>query len=141
MSLLDSLMTVRRILEREMTRAAATHLTESDLATLAANLEAMKASYDNYNRFRSYDLAFHAVVMKASGNEVGLTIVRTIHRHGGATEPLSSATSRESLERTVADHEAVYEALAARDGERAAELISTHIEISWADRKRAKTST
>src|SRR5690348_5375184 len=39
MSLLDSLMTVRRVLEREMTRAAATRLTEADLSALADNLE------------------------------------------------------------------------------------------------------
>jgi DNA-binding FadR family transcriptional regulator len=135
MSLLDSLMTVRRVLEREMTRAAATRLTEADLSALADNLEQLQDSYDDYNRFRNIDIAFHTIVMKASANEVGLTIVRAIHRHGGATPPLSSATSRGLLERTVEDHRAIYEALAARDGERAADLISAHIGTSWFDRK------
>jgi DNA-binding FadR family transcriptional regulator len=139
MSLLDSLMAVRQILEREMTRAAASRLTDADFAELAENITEMEASYEDYERFRTFDLAFHAIVMKASGNEVGLTIVRAIHRHGGVTPRLSSATSRELLERTVMDHKAVYEALSARDAERAADLISLHIETSWAERKRDKT--
>ena len=79
MSLLDNLIAVRRVLEREMARAAATRLTEDELAALAENLERMEASYDDYERFRAFDLAFHAIVMKASGNEVGPTIVRAIH--------------------------------------------------------------
>jgi DNA-binding FadR family transcriptional regulator len=141
MTLLDSLMTVRRILEREMTGAAAARLTAAELGALAENIQQMESSYDDYERFRGFDLAFHAIVMKASGNEVGLTIVRAIHRHGGVTPPLSSATSRELLERTVDDHRAVYAALAARDGARAAELISAHIETSWSERKRGKVAT
>ena len=60
--------------------------------------------------------------MRASGNEVGLTIVRTIHAHGGVRPPLASAASRAALKRTVAAHRAIYDALAARDGETAGEL-------------------
>ena len=90
MSLLDDLITVRRVLEQEMARAAAARLTEDELAALAENIERMKATYDDYDRFRALDNTFHAIVMKASGNEVGLTIVRTIHTHGGVMPPLAS---------------------------------------------------
>jgi len=141
MSLLDDLITVRRILEREMARAAAARLTEGDLAVLAENIERMKTSYDDYERFRALDNAFHAVVMKASGNEVGLTIVRTIHTFGGAMPPLASAASRAALKRTVNAHRGIYDALAARDGETAGELISTHIHTAWTERKRIKQPT
>jgi DNA-binding FadR family transcriptional regulator len=139
MSLLDDLISVRRILEREMAREAATRLTEADLAALADNIERMKASYDDYGRFRALDNAFHAIVMKASGNEVGLTIVRTIHTHGGARPPLASASSRTALKRTAEAHRAIYDALAARDGEAAGELISTHIDTAWNERKRTRS--
>ena len=47
MSLLDDLITVRRILEREMARAAATRLTEDDLAALAETIDRMKTSYED----------------------------------------------------------------------------------------------
>jgi DNA-binding FadR family transcriptional regulator len=141
MSLLDDLITVRRILEREMARAAAGRVTEGDLAVLLENIERMKTSYEDYERFRALDNAFHAVVMKASGNEVGLTIVRTIHTFGGAMPPLASAASRAALKRTVNAHRAIYDALAARDGETAGELISTHIQTAWTERKRTKQRT
>jgi DNA-binding GntR family transcriptional regulator len=124
-----------------MARAAAARLTEGDLAVLAENIERMKTSYEDYERFRALDNAFHAVVMKASGNEVGLTIVRTIHTFGGVMPPLASAASRAALKRTVNAHRAIYDALAARDGEAAGELISTHIHTAWAERKRIKQPT
>ena len=99
MSLLDDLMAVRVVLEREMAKAAAGRLTQDELADLADNLERMNEAYDDYERFRSFDLGFHAVVMKASGNEVGLTIVRAIHRHGGITPLLAAGASREASSR------------------------------------------
>ena len=137
-SLLDNLVTVRRVLEQEMARAAAGRLAEDELALLAENLVQMATAYDDYDRFRAFDLAFHTIVMGASGNEVGLTIVRTIHAHGGITPLLSSGSSRATLKRTTADHRAIYEALLARDGDLAGELISAHIASAWAERKRTR---
>ncbi len=138
MSLLDDLITVRRVLEQEMAQEAAVRLTEGELAELAENIEQMKATYDDYDRFRALDNTFHTIVMKASGNEVGLTIVRTIHTHGGVMPPLASAASRAGLKRTVDAHRAIYDALAAHDGQVAGELISAHIHSAWAERKRTK---
>ena len=140
-SLLDNLITVRRVLEQEMARAAATRLTEDELASLADNLEQMAAAYDDYERFRAFDLAFHAIVMGASGNEVGLTIVRTIHAHGGITPLLSSGSSRAALKRTTRDHRAIYEALLVGDGDLAGERISAHIASAWAERRKAGQRT
>jgi DNA-binding FadR family transcriptional regulator len=136
MALLDNLITVRRVLEREMARAAASRLTDDDLAALETNLAQMEGSYDDYERFRDFDLAFHAIVMRASGNDVGQAIVHTIHTHAGTTRPLAAAQSRAELERTATEHRAIFEALAARDGEAAGERVAAHIDFAWADRKR-----
>lgn len=135
LALLDNLIVVRRMLEQEMAHAAAERLTAADLESLEETIARMEALYDDYDRFRDADQAFHGIVMRASGNEVGLTIVRTIHRHGGALPTLASASSRKALERTAKEHRAIFEALAARDGERAAELIAAHIDSAWAERK------
>jgi DNA-binding FadR family transcriptional regulator len=135
LSLLESLISVRILLERDMARAAASRLGDADLAELLRTIEGMETAFDDYERFREFDQKFHSIVMQASGNEVGLTIVRTIHRHGGARPPLAVATSRESLETTVRDHRAVYAMLAAGDGDGAADLIAAHIEGAWTDRK------
>lgn len=135
MSLLDSLVSVRQVLERDMARAATGRLTDDDLAALRLNLEQTEGALHDYERFRSYDMAFHTVIMRASGNEVGLTIVRAIHRHGGARPPLATAADRAALERTTAEHQAIYEALAASNGELAGDLISDHIQSAWAERR------
>lgn len=140
MSLLDDLIAVRVVLEREMAKAAAGRLTADELAALAENLERMGGSFDDYERFRSYDLAFHAIVMKASGNEVGLTIVRAIHRHGGITPLLSAGASREALEETAREHRDIYDALVVGDGTLAGDRIATHIESAWAERKLSRRS-
>jgi GntR family transcriptional regulator, galactonate operon transcriptional repressor len=138
MSLLDSLVSVRRVLEEEMAHAAVDRLTDEDFASLADCIAAMEATYGDYGRFREADQEFHAIVMSASGNEVGLTIVRTIHRHTGGTPPMiaKAGSSRELLERTVSDHREIYEALHDRDGDRAGRLIADHIGGAWAERKR-----
>jgi DNA-binding FadR family transcriptional regulator len=137
MSLLDDLMTVRRVLEREMASIAAGRLGETELDELARLVDAMELVYDDYDQFRRLDNAFHEIVMRASGNEIGLTIVRVIHRHGGVTPPLAATpASKAALKRTAVEHRAILDALAAGDGPRAGELVSAHIEARWVERKR-----
>jgi GntR family transcriptional repressor for pyruvate dehydrogenase complex len=103
-------------------------------------IDAMETVYDDYDRFRALDNLFHEIVMRASGNEVGLTIVRVIHRHGGATAPLAATpASKAVLKRTAAEHRAILDALAAGEGALAGERISAHIEARWAERKRSRS--
>jgi DNA-binding FadR family transcriptional regulator len=142
MSLLDDLIMVRRVLEREMAAAAAKRITAEDLAELDGLVTAMEGAYDDYDRFRAIDNAFHAVIMRASGNEIGLTIVRVIHRYGGVTPPLAATpASKAALKRTTAEHRAILDALAMHDSELAAERISEHIESRWAERKTRRKAT
>ena len=135
MVLLDDLIGTRLLLERNMARAAATRLSEDELAALAENVEQMTNSIEDYEQFRTFDLAFHALVMGASGSEIGRTIVRTIHTHAGHALQLSSPGVRASLERTIAEHRAIHEALAARDGELAAARTAAHIDSAWTERR------
>src|SRR4029078_8772018 len=91
---------VRRVLEREMARAAATRLTDDDLDALAANLEQMEASFDDYERFGDLDLACHEMLVRGWGNALGPGIARPIHTHAGVMRPIAAAQSRSELERT-----------------------------------------
>jgi DNA-binding FadR family transcriptional regulator len=136
LTLLDDLVEVRMLLEREMAGAAAARLTGDELAVLAETIDELEAAYDDYERFRTFDQRFHAIIMKASGNQVGLTIVRAIHRHGDVTPPLAGVTTRSQLERTTREHRGIYEALSAGDGELAGDRIAAHIESAWAERRR-----
>ena len=138
LSLLDDLISVRRVLEREMASAAAGNLSEGELEELADLIREMEGSYGDYERFRDADNTFHAIIMRASGNEIGRTIVRVIHRYGGVTLPLSAGASKANLKRTAAEHQAILDALAQGDGDLAGERVSAHIEARWAERKSSK---
>jgi DNA-binding FadR family transcriptional regulator len=133
--LFDDLISVRRLLETEMARSAATRLTDEELAELQRSVDDMSGAMDDYEQFRGLDLAFHAVVMSASGSEIGRTIVGTIHRYAGTLPRLSSAAPRSSLERTAAEHREILESLRARDGDGAAAAIATHIGSAWDERR------
>lgn len=138
LSLLDDLISVRRVLEREMAAAAAGRLTGSELEELSGLIEQMESLYGDYDRFRTADQAFHSIIMRASGNQIGMTIVRVIHRYGSVRPSLATATSKASLRKTTTEHRAILEALAAGDGELAGERVSKHIEAQWGDRKRRR---
>lgn len=132
--LLDNLITVRRLLEAEMARVAASRLTDQELAELGGLIEQMRVSLTDYDSFRELDQRFHALVMRASDNEVGRTIVRSIHQYAGWTPSLNWPGPEGALERTIAAHEAIFAALAARDGQLAAERVAAHIDSAWAER-------
>lgn len=135
MTLLDNLITVRRLLEAEMARVATARLTDQELDELAQNVVNMKAAAGDYSEFQRLDQRFHALVMKASGNEVGRTIVRVIHQYGGARPMLNSPQPAAALLRTAAAHEAILDALLARDPDLAAKRITEHIGAAWAERR------
>ena len=76
--------------------------------------------------------------MRASGNEIGLTIVRVIHRHGGVTPPLAATPGLEGRAQAHGGG-APRDPRGARRGRRSrspASLISAHIEARWAERRR-----
>ena len=134
--LLDNLVSTRRLLETSMTSSAATRLTAADLEAMRDNIETMVGLIDDYEYFRQLDQAFHRILMRASGNEIGTTIVRAIHQYTAADPRLNSRPgSKRALTRTIAEHRAVYEALKAGDADLAASRVAAHIDASWAERR------
>ena len=137
--LLDNLVTVRRLLEASMARTATARLTDEDLATLRENIATMGGLIDDYPYFQQLDQAFHRTLMRASGNEIGRTIVRAIHQYTAAEPRLSGRPdSNSALTRTIDEHRGIYEALERRDAELAANRITAHIDASWAERRNAR---
>src|SRR3954463_9835151 len=60
MRLLDDLIRIRRLLEGDMARTAAARLQPEELASMEESIRQMARAYDDYPRFRGYDLVFHA---------------------------------------------------------------------------------
>ena len=136
MVLLDDLIAVRRLLEREMARAAATRLSEDELAALAENVDRMTTSIGDYEQFRSLDLAFH------DGDHEGLGQRDRSHDrphdpHERRTCPSGSARPAHAHRSSARSRSiaAIHEALVARDGELAASRTAAHIDSAWAERR------
>jgi len=136
--LLDSIVTVRKLLETAMTRRAAERLSAEQLAALQDNLDTMAALIDDYPHFQRLDQAFHRTLLGASGNEIGRMIIRAIHQYTAADPRLNSSVSSTALTRTVDEHRGILAALREHNGELAAERIAAHIDASWSERRIAR---
>jgi len=121
---------VREALEVMAARLATTRLGHAGLARLAELTEAMEhhAERDEVDEFFDANAAFHSSLVEASGNgrlrELHGQLLGQINRYRQRSLAL-----RGSLDRSVAEHRAILEALAAGDAERAAQLTSDHIRV------------
>jgi GntR family transcriptional repressor for pyruvate dehydrogenase complex len=122
------LFAVRRVLEPEAAALAAARCTEQDVARLRALLEAAGSApgtVPSVDDLVAHDLVFHRSINELSGNGY-LT---------GLLDSLSSSTLRArvwrglmqegSVERTLTEHRAIVDALAAGD----AELVRAHVTV------------
>jgi DNA-binding FadR family transcriptional regulator len=126
------LVRMRMVLEGDMASEAATCATEEDLEKLKAQLIELDTAIsggDVESHFRN-DFVFHDIVMRASGNELAHAVVMAINDEARAHLHYDRADVAQ-FRRAFGGHTAVYEALAARDPDRAASAMRDHIEASW----------
>jgi len=123
---LPELFEVRRLLEPAATALAAQRVTDDELAALRGHLAAMRAS-DTAEDLLVHDMRFHEQVAAATGNKSLISVI------GGMTAPTVRARIwRLHMEsgvkpEVIAQHESIYEALAARDGSLAHAAALVHI--------------
>ncbi|MCX9192791.1 GntR family transcriptional regulator [Carbonactinospora thermoautotrophica] len=117
---------VRRILEPAATALAATRISEAELGELGKLMEEITPATPIEELIRN-DLEFHCRVAAASGNSVLAGLVD--HMSGPTTRARiwRGITQEGAVERTLAEHQAIHEALAARDPEVARAWATVHI--------------
>ncbi|MDC0773782.1 FadR/GntR family transcriptional regulator [Streptomyces sp. HD] len=113
-ALLD-LMEVRRLLEPVATALAATRISDDQLAEVKQHLDAMRDARDDVERLNAHDAAFHRAVVSATGNETLLTLLEGISGRTLGARIWRGLVDDQAAERTLADHEAIFQALSARD--------------------------
>ncbi|MEU3918214.1 FadR/GntR family transcriptional regulator [Streptomyces sp. NPDC029004] len=113
-ALLD-LAEVRRLLEPAATALAATRISDAGLTEVERHLEAMREARDDVERFNVHDAAFHRAVVAATGNESLLTLLEGVSGRTLRARVLRGTVDAEAAARTLADHEAIFAALANRD--------------------------
>jgi DNA-binding GntR family transcriptional regulator len=121
---------VREALERMAVQLAVPRLTPEQLAQLGELNAQMDgaASHDDVDPFFEANIAFHAVLLEASGNERLQTLYQQLLGQLGRYR-LRSLTLRGNLQRSVAEHAAILRAATRGDADRAAQLMAEHIRV------------
>ena len=117
---------VRRILEPVATGMAAQHIDAERLTALRAEIEAVNDSPDVENLVR-HDLAFHRGIVECSGNAYLAGLIESLSNHTVRARVWRGLTQADAVERTLAEHTAILDALESGDAELAAALTTVHI--------------
>lgn len=139
LGVLDELAIVRAQLESVMAADAAVRRSDLQLEELEGHLQRMRDSSHDDEAFRDADAAFHVAVMSFSGNRLAESIARTLFERARANDRFRGVDSRESIRTTLAEHEAVFTAIAAGSADEAHENMNRHILDAW-QRRRMPTS-
>lgn len=131
-ALLD-LMEVRRLLEPVATALAATRISDEDLAEVKRHLDAMREAQDDVERLNAHDAAFHRAVVSATGNESLLSLLEGISGRTSRARVWRGLVDARAADRTLAEHQAIFDALAGRDAalSKAAALLHVGNTEQW----------
>jgi DNA-binding FadR family transcriptional regulator len=123
------LIELRRMLETGACALAAQRITPGDLERLRVCLGEMQAAHDErggLDEFVAADLAFHDVILEASGNVFLTAVFQPLHRVLAARRAETSKVP-EIQAHAIAMHERVLAALETRDPRLAREAMDEHM--------------
>jgi GntR family transcriptional regulator, galactonate operon transcriptional repressor len=134
LSILDELVEVRAMLERDTAAGAAAARTDEHLERMRAAFAAMEDAPDEA-AFTAADADFHDAIMEASGKRLSRAIVTSIHDKARTTGRYQGEVSAAHNALTFEEHRRVLEAIENGDADAAADAVYTHIVGSWARRR------
>jgi DNA-binding FadR family transcriptional regulator len=138
MAILDDLIDVRVALECDMVRSAAERMTGDDLAALGGLLGELESELTDPGPYQETDTRFHDLILRCSGNQLGRSIIRSIHPYARASTRYNPSADEEDIRRSHVGHVAIYEHLVRRDGDAASAAMEEHIRGTWALRKQKR---
>ncbi len=122
---------VRITLEGDAARLAADRHTDEQLAAVLAAHQAFADGVRSGSLQPETDLAFHASIARASGNDFYVSLLESIHEAMTGLMRLTLGLTRTASKRralTVLDeHTTIVEAIRARDGEQARAAMQCHL--------------
>jgi len=129
LSTLPEAIAIRRALEEATVRYAAERATRSQIANLRANLELQheREAAGDREGFHDADEAFHALLAETAGYPGFWTVTQQVKvqvdRYRHLTLPVAGRIGK-----AIAEHEAIVEAIAAHDPDRAARALTGHLD-------------
>ena len=126
-------MFIRRALESECARSIAPQVDDKLLSSLERKLNEQRTAMetDDRSRFHRGDLGFHDVLLEALGYERVKTTVAAARAKLDRMRLFLCTPQRQAG--TIAEHERIVAALAARDPEAAGRAMADHLELVMAE--------
>lgn len=126
-------MFLRRALEAETVRVIAPDISSALIEKLTSNLRYQQAAIaaQDLRGFHDFDLAFHAALQDQLGFGRVRAAVETARL--GLDRIRRLLNTRRRLELTLAEHQAIVSALAAHDGDAAADAMHRHLDAVMAE--------
>jgi GntR family transcriptional regulator, transcriptional repressor for pyruvate dehydrogenase complex len=121
---------VRRLLEPAATGLAATRITTEQLDEVHHLLDAMHTAADDIERLTVLDAAFHHAVIAATGNETLTTLLDSISSRTLRARIWRGTVDHGVTHLTLAQHNAIYTALANHDAAIATAAALMHVDTS-----------
>ena len=123
---------IRAALEGKAAYLAAQNYTEEQMNVVREALEFQEfyLGKQDPDRIKSMDSRFHETIYKMSGSTIFYDVLMPLHKKILKYRK-ASVTDSSRAEASVAEHRAIYEAIAAHDGELAARLITEHLNNAY----------
>jgi DNA-binding FadR family transcriptional regulator len=123
---LDHLKEARLFLETGMVRMAAERATPEDVERLQLRLEEHRASMVNLDQFLNRDMLFHREIAAITGNPIFSATVEAMFNWASEYyQSIVRAPGAEDL--TLSEHQAIVDAIAAHDPDKAASAMRDHL--------------
>jgi len=122
----DEMFESRRVLEVGVVGLAAERATSDDLAAIADAVTEGFASLGDPLAFLVHDITFHRAVAGASGNPILASLVEMVSALFYEQRRLTAGRARD-LARPAQEHRKIYQAIRARDRERAKTAMDEHL--------------
>ncbi|WP_245743470.1 FadR/GntR family transcriptional regulator [Lentzea fradiae] len=124
--LLQELHQMRVLLEPELAAMAAVSVSDETLARLEDEIGRMAALEVDPNAYLEVDHEFHMEICRAADNRILDRIMYSARWLGTASRRITNEAPA-ALRKATADHKAIYEALVARDPDRARAAMRKHL--------------
>ncbi|TQS45249.1 FadR/GntR family transcriptional regulator [Cryptosporangium phraense] len=135
LKILDDLISVRAALESDMAAATARTIKAPQQQELADQLDVLADLLDDAGAYAAEDVAFHELIMVASGNRLGHAIIHSIHSKARLSSRYNGTPTRADQEQSMAEHRQIEALIRAGDADGVAVLMRTHIVGSWNRRR------
>ena len=128
---IEEIFEMRLLLEVPAASVAAQRMSATGLQELGGALFGMKDHLSDETEFMRFDWGFHRKLLEVTGNE---RIVETVEglRDQIRTRGISTVGRSRQLDEIVAEHQAIFDAVAQGDGEAAADSMEAHLSTTRA---------